>query len=56
MQVIDIPHFAKYTKIKKEICTMDEIKFFLKFGERKHLEDLQKGNLFFFKRTDFSLL
>ena len=32
---------------------MDEIKFFLKFGERKHLEDLQKGNLFFSNAQTF---
>ena len=32
---------------------MDEIKFFLKFGERKHLEGLQKGNLFFSNAQTF---
>lgn len=35
---------------------MDEIKFFLKFGERKHLEDLQKGNLFFQTHRLFAIM
>lgn len=32
---------------------MSEIKFFLKFGERKHLQRLQEGNLFFSNAQTF---
>lgn len=32
---------------------MDEIKFFLKFGERAHLQSLQRGNLFFSNAVTF---
>lgn len=32
---------------------MSEIKFFLKFGERQHLESLQQGNLFFSNAQTF---
>lgn len=32
---------------------MNDIKFFLKFGERKHLEGLQKGELYFSNAKTF---
>lgn len=35
------------------MCTMDEIKFFLKFGERKNLESLQNGNMYFSNAQTF---